>query len=256
MATPETIPATTSPPTDPHLLDLVVPPLRHGDRLTRAEFERRYEAMPHIKKAELIEGVVYMPSPVRAKQHGEPHGDLVALLWNYRHATPGIRGGVTSTVRMDLNNEPQPDGMLYIDPVCGGQAQIDDDGYVVGAPELAAEISASTVAVDLDKKRIVYRRNKVQEYMIWRVLQHALDWFILQGEEYVALTADADGISRSRILPGLWIDVAALLGGDFIRVHAVLQDGLQSPEHAEFVARLQAATKEFHEHQSNPPEQL
>ena len=39
-------------------------PLEHGDHLTREEFERRYEAMPHVRKAELIEGVVYMPSPV------------------------------------------------------------------------------------------------------------------------------------------------------------------------------------------------
>jgi hypothetical protein len=121
-----------------------VPPLQHGDRLTRAEFERRYETMPHLKKAELIEGVVYMPSPVRLNQHGEPHQDLGTYIGIYRHFTPGTKGGDSCSVRLDMNNEPQPDVGLFI---VGGNAWVDDDGYINGSPELVAEISASTVTL-------------------------------------------------------------------------------------------------------------
>lgn len=142
MAT-SSIPAGQMPPPEA----APVPPLENGDRLTRAEFERRYRAMPHIKKAELIEGVVHMPSPVRTDQHAEPHLDLIAFLGIYRHFTPGVRGGDNSTVRLDLDNEPQPDGTLF--KAQGGTARIDADGYIRGAPELAAEIAASSVSFDL-----------------------------------------------------------------------------------------------------------
>src|SRR5262245_18475458 len=117
----------------------VIPPLESGDRLTRAEFERRYDAMPGLKKAELIEGVVYVPSPVCLEQHGEPHCDLLAWMGTYRARTRGVRGGASTTVRLDLDNEPQPDGVLFVDPHCGGQAIIDADGYLAAAPEWAGE---------------------------------------------------------------------------------------------------------------------
>src|SRR5260221_7473909 len=117
-----------------------IPPLENGDQLTREEFERRYEAMPNLKKAELIEGVVYMPSPVSVK-HAGPHGDLVTWLGMYRAATPGADAGAEGTVRLDLSNEPQPDGVLFIEPACGGQVQISPDDYIVGAPELTAEVA-------------------------------------------------------------------------------------------------------------------
>src|SRR5271168_3311904 len=114
-----------------------VPPLRPGDRLTRAEFERRYSAMPQIKKAELIEGVVYMPSPVRARGHANEHADLITFLGIYRCATVGVFVADNATVRLDLDNEPQPDGVLYVDPALGGLCQFTDD-YLTGGPELAA----------------------------------------------------------------------------------------------------------------------
>lgn len=213
-------------------------PLENGDRLSRDEFERRYHAMPELKKAELIEGVVHMPSPVRLDEHAEPHLDLGAFLAIYRHFTPGVRGGDNATVRLDLDNEPQPDDVLFVDPRHGGSARIDADGFVSGAPDLAAEISASTVSIDLGNKLRVYRRNGVQEYIVWRVLDRAIDWFHLAAGEYQPVAAGPDGISRSAVFPGLWLDLGAILAGDFIRVHEALRQGLASPEHRAFVEHL------------------
>src|SRR5213593_1744976 len=117
------------PPSAPPL------PLENGDRLTREEFERRYDAMPHLKKAELIEGIVYMPSPVRQDQHSGPHFDLIGWLAMYRMFTRGVEGGDNGSLRLDLDNEPQPDAFLMIVAACGGRAQIDKEGYVTAAPE-------------------------------------------------------------------------------------------------------------------------
>ena len=213
-------------------------PLENGDRLTRDEFERRYEAMPHLKKAELIEGVVYMPSPVRQPQHGEPHAHVIIWLGHYLVGTPGVTVGDNSTVRLDLDNEPQPDGLLFIDPACGGQALIDADGYIEGAPELVAEVASSSASYDLHAKLRVYRRNGVREYLVWRVLEQEIDWFVLRAGQYERLSLDAEGLLRSEVFPGLWLDPTALLRGDLATVFAVVQRGLASPEHAAFATRL------------------
>src|SRR5260370_25269353 len=116
-----------------------VPPLEAGDRLTRDEFERRYDAMPDLKKAELIEGVVYMPSPVRLRRHGNPHGPLLAWLFTYEGGTPGLIAGDNGTVRLDMDNTPQPDAFLLFDPICGGQARIRAHDSVELAPESVGE---------------------------------------------------------------------------------------------------------------------
>jgi Uma2 family endonuclease len=218
-----------------------IPPLENGDRLTREEFERRYDAMPHLKKAELIDGVVYMPSPVRVEQHGEPHAHMITWLGTYRIYTPGVRVADNSTVRLDLDNDEQPDGILFLERRLGGRAVIDADGYISGFPELAAEVSSSTTSIDLGSKMQVYRRNQVLEYVVWRVLDRAIDWFALRGGKYERLPLSATGFYQSEIFPGLWLDPAALISGDLIRVHAVLRQGLESNEHAEFVKRLQGA---------------
>jgi Uma2 family endonuclease len=215
-----------------------IPPLEPGDRLTRDEFERRYEAMPHLKKAELIEGVVYMPSAVRAYRHGIPHADLIGWLGMYRAATPGVIVGDNTTVRLDLDNEPQPDALLCIEPARGGKVQVGEDDYIEGAPELVGEVASSSVSFDLHTKLNVYRRCGVKEYVVWRVLDRALDWFVLAGSAYDRLAAGPDGVFKSRVFPGLWLDAAALLSGDLARVLAVLQNGIASAEHAEFVKRL------------------
>src|SRR5437868_4983540 len=101
-----------------------IPPLKAGDELTREEFERRYDAMPELKKAELIEGVVHMPSPVRFRSHGQQHAIVITWLGVYRLGTPGVMVGDNSTVRLDTRNAFQPDAVLLIDPACGGQARI------------------------------------------------------------------------------------------------------------------------------------
>jgi Uma2 family endonuclease len=219
-------------------LNDAVPALENGDRLTRAEFERRYEAMPHLKKAELIEGVVYVPSPVRHRQHGAPHAHLISWLGQYAAHTPGVEVGDNSSVRLDLDNEPQPDALLCIDPACGGQVRISADGMIEGAPELVAEVASSSVSYDLHAKLHVYRRNGVREYIVWRVLEREVDWFVLRAGQYERMPVDAQGLVRSEVFPGLWLDPAALVRGDLATVLAIVQRGLASPEHAAFVTRL------------------
>lgn len=219
-----------------------VPPLENGDRLTRAEFERRYEAMPHIKKAELIEGEVHMPSPVHHQSHGKPHAHIIGWLAAYCAATPGVDMSDNATLRLDLDNEFQPDALLRIEPKAGGHSRISEDDYVEGAAELIVEVAASSAAIDLHTKKSVYRRNGVQEYLVWQIYDRRVDWFELREGDYVPLRPlEAEpGVLRSRVFPGLWLDVAALLAGDLAGVLARLQQGLASAEHAEFVRRLEA----------------
>ncbi|MCA1995407.1 MAG: Uma2 family endonuclease [Coleofasciculus sp. S288] len=215
-----------------------IPPLENGDRLNRYEFERRYNAMPSLKKAELIEGIVYMPAALRFKSHGQPHGWIMTWLGNYEAMTPGVALGVEPTVRLDLDNEPQPDAVLLIDEEAGGQARLSEDDYIEGAPELVVEIAASSVAIDLHAKKQAYRRNGVKEYIVWQVLDQTISWFYLEKGEYLDLPVDPDGTIRSRVFPGLWLAVEELLVGNMQRVLAVLQEGGQSPEHAAFVQKL------------------
>jgi Uma2 family endonuclease len=218
-----------------------VPPLRQGDHLDREEFERRYDAMPELKKAELIDGVVHMPSPVRHEEHGIPHSDLITWLGVYRFHTPGVLPGTDSSVRLDLGGAPQPDALLMIDPNRGGQAAHDADRYITGGPELVAEVSASTVSMDLNSKLLLYQRNGVREYIVWRVEESAIDWFVLRDGQYVLLLPGTDGIIRSEVFPGLWLDPQTLITLNPTRLLAVLQQGLASQAHADFVAHLQQA---------------
>ena len=218
-----------------------VPELRAGDRLTRAEFERRYSAMPNVKKAELIEGVVYMPSPVTYTEHAGPHFKIVTWLGVYLAATPGVQGGDNATVRLDLENDPQPDAFLRIAPQSGGRSW-DEEKYVAGPPELIAEVAASSASYDLHDKLRAYQRNGVREYLVWRVWDSAIDWFALREGRFERLPRTEAGLYESEVFPGLWLDMAALLRHDLAQVLAVLQQGLASPEHAAFVARLQAAS--------------
>ncbi len=208
--------------------DPMIPPLENGDQLTLAEFERRYSAMADLKKAELIEGIVYMASPLRITQHGEPHAQIMLWLGFYQTYTPNLQLGDNCTVRLDLDNEAQPDALLRLK--VGGQSRITQDGYVKGAPELIVEIAASTVSIDLHKKLNVYRRNGVQEYLVWRVDDGEFDWFRLTEGEYTQLEPNPEGILCSEIFPGLWLDKAALLAGNLAKVLEILQQGLKSQE--------------------------
>jgi Uma2 family endonuclease len=217
-----------------------VPPLENGDYLTRKEFERRYNALPRLKKAELIEGVVYMASPVRSEVHAEPHAAMVTWAGVYRAATLGVRVADNGTLRLDADNEPQPDVMVRIDPRAGGSSWTSADDYVEGAPELAIEVAASSAAIDLRDKHTVYRRNGVREYIVWQVYDRRIDWWALHEGEYQPLLPDPAGVLRSEVFPGLWLDVAALIADDLANLLATLQRGLSSDEHTAFVAQLTA----------------
>ncbi|MEL7070493.1 MAG: Uma2 family endonuclease [Cyanobacteria bacterium J06581_3] len=224
--------------TEPTMPGSNVPPLESGDRLTRPEFERRYAAAPHIKKAELIEGIVYVASPLRHQQHGKPHSRVMTWLGVYQTMTPLTDLSVEPTVRLDLDNEPQPDAVLFIQGSVGGQTNISDDGYIEGAPELAVEIAASSAAIDTGSKKQAYRRNGILEYIIWQSYENKLEWFYLVDGDYKQLQPDADGIIRSRIFPGLWLAVSAITSYDMPQVLEVLQQGLSTSEHTAFVKKL------------------
>lgn len=220
-------------------------PLKHGERLTREEFERRYETMPYLKKAELIEGVVYMPSPVRIDFHGRPHAQIMAWLGAYWIATPGVDLADNSTVYLDSNNEHQPDALLRIEPAQGGRSRIIEEGYVEGAPELIVEIAGTSADYDLQEKLEVYRRCGVQEYIVWQTQEKRLDWFQLVDEEYVVFAPNAEGVIESQIFPGLRLAVAALLAGDRAKISSELQAGLRTTIHAVFVEQLAKAYQDL-----------
>ena len=227
----------TTPRLSPQISE-EIPPLEPGDHLTRDEFERRYQAMPETVKAELIEGVVYMAPPaVRWDYHGTPHIHLATWLGTYALRTPGVQAGDNSSIRLDLDNEPQPDAGLIILPEFGGQARL-SDGILEGAPEFVAEVAGSSVSIDMNAKLRVYRRNGVSEYLVWRVREKAIDWFALKAGAYEPLPR-IDGIIRSELFPGLWLDPDALINAP-AGVLPVLQKGMASPEYAAFVTRLKA----------------
>ncbi|MCC7419702.1 MAG: Uma2 family endonuclease [Planctomycetaceae bacterium] len=213
-----------------------IPPLQNGDRLQLAEFLRRYEAMPNVNKAELVEGIVSMPSPVRV-DHGFPHSQLITWVGNYHAFTPGVEPIDNVTTLLDDDNGPQPDAALRILPECGGQTRT-EDGYVIGAPEFLGEVAVSTVSRDLHDKFRAYQKTGVREYLVWRVWDREIDWFSLRDGRYERQTSDADGILRSTIFPGLWLDVPALIAGNMAQVLQTLNAGLATPEHAAFVEEL------------------
>ncbi|MGB3695627.1 MAG: Uma2 family endonuclease [Spirulinaceae cyanobacterium] len=210
----------------------------NGDRLSRKEFERLYQLMPHQKKAELIEGVVYVASPVRIKRHAEPHADIMIWLGAYKVATPGVELADNATVRLDLDNEPQPDALLRLNEACGGQSRIDEDDYIEGAPELIVEVAASSASYDLYDKLQVYRRNGVQEYLVWIVPEKQFRWYVLKEGEYQQQPTNTSGILTSSVFPGLNLDVQALLKGEMQQVLTVLQEGFNSEEHQAFVDKI------------------
>jgi Uma2 family endonuclease len=220
------------------LVDLPeIPPLENGDILTREEFERRYNAMPHLKKAELIEGRVYMSSAVKIS-HSESHAKIITWLGMYWVATPGLNLNDNGTIRLDEKNEPQPDASLRIESGTMGRSRVSADDYVEGPPEIIVEIAGSSASYDLHEKLEAYRRNGVQEYVVWQIYENRLDWFQLVEGKYVPLPSDADGIIHSRVFPGLHLAMESLLAGDMAEVLAILQTGLQTKEHAAFVQYL------------------
>jgi Uma2 family endonuclease len=219
---------------------LAVPPLANGDRLTQPEFHRRYEACPKDMKFELIGGTVYMASPLRVA-HASYEEEVSFALGLYRRATLGVQLLANATTILGENSEPQPDLALRIMAECGGQSHVNADGYVEGPPELLVEVAYSTRAIDLHQKRDDYHQAGVREYLVLCVEEQELYWFGLQAQR--SIRADAEGIYRSRVFPGLWLDGPALLAGASARVAEVVQRGLGQPAHAAFVKRLQTARR-------------
>lgn len=195
-----------------------MPVLEAGDRMTREEFHRIYEMSPRLKHVELIEGVVYMPSPTRVRRHGEAQGLVVAWLGVYVARHPGVRFSGPASILLDRDNEPEPDAVMFRVP--GGGARVNDDDYLEGAPELVVEIAASSRSIDLGDKLRAYRRNGVQEYLVWVTGESRLLWFSLQDGDYVELPSDNRGVIESRVFPGLRLDVPALLRFDIAAVLA------------------------------------
>jgi hypothetical protein len=218
-----------------------VPPLRAGDQLTREEFLLRWEANPGLKLAELIGGTVYMPSPASV-EHGKMERWISAWLGLYQSATPGTDGENNTTSFM-LEETPQPDLNLRLLPEYGGGSRV-EDGYLHGAPELVAEVCASTASYDLHQKYDLYQSAGIPEYLAVVVFEREIRWHALVDGRYQLLSPDADGLHRSRIFPGLWLDGQALLAGDLRQVLSRLKEGLQSAEHERFVAHLAAKARD------------
>ena len=193
--------------------------LESGDHLTRDEFHRRYLERPDIKKAELIDGVVIVASPVR-REHGRPHGFVMGWLAAYVAQHPATELLDNTTVFLDGKVEVQPDALLWR-PEPGGP-RLTDDGYILGAPQLVVEVAASSVSYDLHSKKEAYRRNGVREYVVWRVQNQAIDWFHLEGGQYMAVQPDAAGLIESAQFPGLKLDVPNMLAGNLAAVLAHL----------------------------------
>jgi hypothetical protein len=211
------------------------PELVAGDKLTRAEFLRRWEAHPEIKNAELIGGVVYMPSPL-SLEHADMDGDVGGWLWTYKVATPGTACGHNATSFI-LEDTPQPDVNLRIRPEYGGSSRVEGK-YLAGVPELLTEICRSSASYDLHVKLDLYQAAGVPEYLAVLLFEKEVRWHVLVNGRYQLLPPDPDGLFRSRVFPGLWLDGAALLAGNMQQVLARLQEGLRSGEHEQFVAEL------------------
>jgi Uma2 family endonuclease len=211
--------------------------LEPGDHLDQSTFHARYEAMPPGTRAELIGGIVYIPSPV-GRAHGVHHRSAIYWLAHYNRFTPGVESMDNGTTILAEDSEPQPDVALRV--LFGGQTRVTIDGFVTGCPELVCEVANSSESYDLHAKRRDYERHGTLEYVAAIVRASRVAWFTRVGDRLIEVPPDADGIYRSRAFPGLWLDPVALLAGDLDRIAAVVEHGVATPAHAAFVADLRA----------------
>jgi Uma2 family endonuclease len=217
-----------------------VPPLEPGAHLSASEFLRRFDAMPELKKAELIDGIVHMESAVSV-DHGIADQLLQGWLGHYKSRTTFLSSISNVTVRFDGKNVAQPDLTLRIPEQLGGKSKVGEDRYIHGAPEFVAEIAATSASNDLHAKLKLYQRSGVAEYLVWRSLDSQIHWFALEKDEFQEIKADPDSVIRSRKFPGLWLNVPALLNFDFAKVFETVDAGCQAPEHAEFIEKFKTA---------------
>lgn len=214
-----------------------LPPLNNGDVLSRAEFEERYKVLPNLKKAELIEGVVYVSSPV-SPRHGAIHSDIITWIGVYRAATPGVQIFDNTSLRLDADNEPQPDVAVLID----ADPTLVDAEFLEAKPALIIEVAASSAAYDLYQKFHVYRRNGIQEYLVLLVHEQQTRWYHWREGTYIQLQPDDDGILRSQILSGLWFHSEHFWQRDLAGLFAILQQGIASADHQAFTQRKDTTT--------------
>jgi Uma2 family endonuclease len=219
-----------------------LPPLKDGERLDQPTFHKRYEAMPPNTRAELVGGVVYMPSPM-SLDHGDESRNVAGWLFHFQWKTPGVEGGDGATAKLFEQSEPQPDHHLRIPAALGGHTHVDAGGYLAGPPELIVEIARSSRSFDLREKKADYDRAGVLEYVVVEIDPNRIHWFVCSGTRFKKHAPGADGIYRSKTFPGLWLDAEALYAGDRDRLIAVLEQGLASPEHAAFIAKLAKASR-------------
>lgn len=218
----------------------VLPALENGDHLDRATFHRRYGRMPTHFRAELLEGIVFVPSPLSVA-HGEMHAHVIGWLCDYVAQTPGTKVCDNTTVLLGPDSEPQPDAVLLIDPESGGRTSVTEDGYTSGPPELIVEVASSSEAYDLHEKRRDYERAGVREYVVVLLRERRVRWFALNTDHFEELSADDTGVYRSRVFPGLDLDVQALLSLDLLTVRRSLQQGIERPEHAAFARQVRSS---------------
>lgn len=215
-----------------------LPVLEAGDHLDRPTFHQRYEAMPRHFRAELIQGIVIVPSPL-SLDHADFHTIVTTWLGNYRAATPGTRGLDNATMFLSEESETQPDAALVIDADRGGQTRRSGK-YLAGAPELIVEVTSSSEAYDLHEKFQVYEAAGVREYVVLVLRDMRVEWFVSRDGRFERMGTGDDGILRSTVFPGLWLDAAALVAQDIPTLLKVLAHGLSRPEHAEFVRVLRS----------------
>lgn len=216
----------------------ILPPVENGDQLDQKTFHARYQAMPEDCRAELIGGIVYMPSPQKVP-HSKAQQLVVRWLDEYAEATPGTEALANNTQILGPDSEPEPDACLFIMPEYGGQVFMDDDQYLNGPPELIVEVSSATESIDLHRKKQDYQKAGVSEYVVLALRLQRVLWFARRRGKYQEVPLSRDGIQRSRVFPGLWLDAEAILTNHRQRVLAALRQGLATPEHAAFVANLQ-----------------
>lgn len=214
-----------------------LPPLENGDHLDQKTFHARYEAMGENVRAELIGGIVYMASPQK-NPHSRWHPRVIRWLDEYEEATPGIELLLNATDILGPDSELQSDACLIILEEFGGQTWEDDEDYLHGPAELVVEVASATESIDLNRKKKEFEKAGVKEYLVIALRMKKVFWFIRRRGKFIELKPDVDGIYRSQVFPGLWLDVEALLRHDRKALLRVLREGLASPAHAAFVAKM------------------
>ena len=228
--------AETASPASP---ERIIPPLRDGDRLDREEFHRRYEAMGEGAWAELIDSVVHLDRVPGDYTSGRTRATLSGWIGSYRLHTPNLQAAIHLTTFVDTRNVFQPAVSLMRSDTA--RQRLGKDGYLRGSPDFACEVrEGGDGCVDLNAKRLAYEQAGLGELLVvlldkpWRVR-----WLSLVHGAFADVHPDpADGLFKSRVFPGLWLDVDALFADDLQRLSAAVERGCATPEHAAFVERL------------------